>query len=106
MPARTRRGTKINPWSDDVRSKIGASMILNRLKDHIAGKINLSPTQVRAAEILLKKTLPDLASIEHSGDAVPIGMIITGVPRAEDDIIDVGADTRLAEYKAIHETEH
>jgi hypothetical protein len=26
-------------------------------------------TQVRAAEILLKKALPDLSSIEHSGEA-------------------------------------
>jgi len=43
-------------------------MLMNRLKDHVAGKVELSQTQVRAAEILLRKALPDLAAIEHSGD--------------------------------------
>jgi hypothetical protein len=27
----------------------------------------MSPTQLRAAEVLLKKTLPDLSSIAHTG---------------------------------------
>lgn len=28
----------------------------------------MTPTQVRAAEILLRKVLPDQASVEHSGE--------------------------------------
>lgn len=47
---------------DDVREKIQASMIVNRLMGHVTGEIELTPTQVRAAEVLLKKTLPDLSS--------------------------------------------
>jgi len=43
-------------------------MLMNRLRDHVVGKVELSQTQVRAAEILLRKALPDLAAIEHSGD--------------------------------------
>ena len=53
---------------DDVRAKIQTSQLVNRLTDHALGTIELSPTQVRAIEILIKKTLPDLQSITHSGD--------------------------------------
>ena len=47
-----------------TRERIQTSQIINRLTDHIHNKIELSSTQIRAAEILLKKTLPDLSSIE------------------------------------------
>lgn len=53
---------------DDVRRKIQASQLINRLTAHAHGKVEMSPTQVRAAEILLKKSMPDLASVEHSSD--------------------------------------
>ena len=53
--------------TDIVRERIRISMIVNRLHKHIAGELELSPTQIRAAEILLKKKLPDLSSVEHSG---------------------------------------
>lgn len=52
----------------DVRSKIQASQLINRLTDHVDGKVELSMSQLRAAEILLKKSLPDLSSVEISGD--------------------------------------
>lgn len=51
---------------DDVRAKIQTSQLVNRLTDHALGVIELSPTQVRAIEILIKKTLPDLQSIDLS----------------------------------------
>lgn len=53
---------------DDVRAKIQTSQLVNRLTDHALGIIELSTTQVRAIEILIKKTLPDLSSIELRGD--------------------------------------
>jgi hypothetical protein len=53
---------------DDVRGKIQASQLVNRLTNHALGEVELSATQVRAIEILLKKTIPDLSSVEHSGD--------------------------------------
>jgi hypothetical protein len=40
---------------------------MNRLAAHVEGVVDLSPTQVRAAEILLKKTVPDLARTEVTG---------------------------------------
>lgn len=51
-----------------MRRKIQASQLVNRLNNHVLGKVELSPTQVRAAEILLKKSIPDLSSVEHSTD--------------------------------------
>jgi hypothetical protein len=52
---------------DDVRAKIQTSQLVNRLTDHALGKIELSPTQVRAIEVLIKKTLPDLATMQLTG---------------------------------------
>lgn len=53
---------------DDVRSKIQASQLINRLTDHAFGEVELSQSQIKAIEILLKKKLPDLSAIELSGD--------------------------------------
>jgi hypothetical protein len=53
---------------DEVRAKIQTSQLINRLQDHISDKIELSSTQIKAIEILLKRTLPELSSIEHTGD--------------------------------------
>jgi hypothetical protein len=59
---------KTKSLSEDWRQKIQTSMIINRLQDHIKGTVELSPTQVSAANILLKKIAPDLQAVEHSGE--------------------------------------
>jgi len=54
---------------DDVRAKIQTSQLINRLTDHALGTVELSATQVRAIEILIRKTLPDLQAVAFgSGD--------------------------------------
>lgn len=53
--------------SDEIRTKIQTSQLINRLTDHALGKVGLEPTQVRAIEVLLKKTLPDLQATTISG---------------------------------------
>jgi hypothetical protein len=56
-------------WHDEtIRQKIRVGLLSKRLQDHADGKVDMSATQVRAAEILLRKVLPDLASVEHSGN--------------------------------------
>jgi hypothetical protein len=60
MAARIRRIVH----DENTRAKIQTSQIVNRLTNHVFGEIKMSATQVRAAEILLKKTLPDTASVE------------------------------------------
>lgn len=55
--------------ADETRAKIQASQLINRLQDHVFGTIDISQSQMKAIEILLKKSLPDLQSVELSGDA-------------------------------------
>jgi hypothetical protein len=63
------RGVRLNPEHDErTRAKIQTSQLINRLKDHVFGKCELTATQVRAAEVLLRKSIPDLAAIQHSGE--------------------------------------
>lgn len=66
MAARTRRGTAETGWDETVREKIRSSMLINRLLSHALGECQMEPTQVRAAEILLRKTLPDLTASENT----------------------------------------
>ena len=54
---------------DEVRQKIQSSQLINRLDKHARGKLELSQTQVRSIEILLRKTLPDLNATTLAGDA-------------------------------------
>lgn len=62
-----------------VRDRIRISMLVKRLTDHAVGKTEMSATQLKAVEILLRKSLPDLAAIELTGDAkAPIGLQLTG----------------------------
>lgn len=57
----------------ETRARIQAAALVNRLQAHALGKIDLSPTQVRAIECLLRKVLPDLqaAEIHHHDDTQP-----------------------------------
>lgn len=57
--------------TDEIRAKIQASQLINRLTDHALGNVDLSATQVSAIKILLGKSVPDLQSvtIEGAGDA-------------------------------------
>lgn len=54
---------------DDVRRKIQASQLINVLEAHALGiSEELSPSRIKAIEILLRKSLPDLSSVELTGD--------------------------------------
>lgn len=63
-----RLAIRLNPrHAATTLARIQTSQLLNRLQKHVLGKVELSPTQVRAAEVLLKKTVPDLKSIDLNG---------------------------------------
>lgn len=53
---------------DDVRRKIQASQLINRLEDHVLNGSEMSATQIKAAQILLGKSIPDLSAVTVSGD--------------------------------------
>lgn len=62
---------------DDVRRKIQVSQLINVLQDHaLTGDGELAPTRMKAIEILLRKAMPDLSSVELSGDSEnPVNMV-------------------------------
>ena len=68
---------------DEVRTKIQTSQLVNVLQDHaLNGQTEISATRMKAIEILLRKSLPDLSSTEISGvdgGDIPIGVGITFV---------------------------
>lgn len=72
MAARMRKSHQ-----DDVRAKIQASQLINVLQDHAFGKVSeLAPTRLKAIEILLRKSVPDLSQTEITGkDGEPIQVI-------------------------------
>lgn len=60
---------KLKPFhSDEIRAKIQTSQLINRLTDHAFSKVELTPTQVRAIEVLLKKSIPDLQAVQVTGE--------------------------------------
>jgi hypothetical protein len=63
MPARTRK-VQID---DLTRTRIRTTQLLNRLQDHADGKVELTNSQVKAVEILLRKSLPDLSAVQLTG---------------------------------------
>lgn len=54
--------------SEEIRQKIQASVIIDRLERHINGELELSSTQIAAAQTLLDRSVPKLSQIQHVGD--------------------------------------
>ncbi len=87
MAARLRRYHQ-----DEVREKIRASQLVNRLEDHAFGSVDMTSTQVSAALGLLKKCLPDMTEnkteIDAGGNLLSIlaslGRSGTGSSKADD----------------------
>lgn len=65
MAARLRKNHQ-----DEVRTKIQTSQLINKLQNHALsdGDEEISNSRMKAIEILLKKSLPDLTAIQMSGD--------------------------------------
>lgn len=74
---------KLNPRHQQlIRDKINAGILVERLTECALGQLELTSQQMKAIEILLKKSVPDLSAVEMTGDAdAPVLLkIITGVP--------------------------
>jgi hypothetical protein len=61
---------------DEVRAKIQASQLVNRLTDCAMGKVVLNTQQVQAIKVLLDKSLPNLSDvkIETSGNGITFNL--------------------------------
>lgn len=69
---------------EETRSRIQVGNIVNRLEKFIAGEIKMESAAVTAALGLLKKVLPDLTSVEHSGDVTTT--YVARIPSASETI--------------------
>jgi len=96
------RGVRIRKIFIDerTREKIRTTQIMKRLQAHVFGEIELTPAQVRSAEVLLRKSLPDLSATatadanteqgqqilgwaDDNEDPVPSAPVISIVPRSD-----------------------
>jgi len=60
--------------ADGIRRSVRAKDIIDKLHEHILDGVDMSSTQVRAAEVLLKKSVPDLSAVTL--DTGPEGITI------------------------------
>lgn len=85
MAARTRKVALTDSWKENIR----ASMIMNRLVKHVEGEVQMSPTQIKAAQIILAKIVPDLARTEMTGpNGGPIAVAAMDVKGLSDKELD------------------
>jgi hypothetical protein len=80
---------------DEHRYKIKTSRIITYLDEHLAGKREMSGTQIAAAICLLKKVMPDLAAIEHSGEVKQTFAVSPELPTMEEWEAEFGAPKQL-----------
>ena len=60
---------RLNPrHSEEVRQKIQASVLIDRLSKVAAGKLEMTQQQLKATEMLLDRSVAKLQSIQISGD--------------------------------------
>lgn len=50
---------------EEWRAKIQATQLLNRLSKCAMGEVEMTSAQIKAAEIILRKTVPDIARVEQ-----------------------------------------
>lgn len=93
----------------NTREKIQTSQIINRLTDHVLGKlknkegeqITLEASQVTAALGLLKKVLPDLSATNVQGDIFNHHYVVSSEPLTEDEWTETyNTDLETAERAA------
>lgn len=70
--------------AEAVREKISTTVLTERLQSYALGKVKMTAGQVKAAEILLGKTLPSLANVKHEVDPVQVTFLISDTPTPQE----------------------
>ena len=96
VDGRGANGVRLNPEHDArTRARIQTTQLINRLQMFINSKVELQPAQVTAALGLLRKTIPDLAAIEHSGEVKQTFAVSPELPTMEEWEAEFGAPKQL-----------
>jgi len=85
---------------EETRAKIQTTQLLKRLQDHVFGHCDLEATQVKAAEICLRKTLPDLTATEMNAEVVHCFAMVPQVMEKQQWLATRG-DPKLIEHQPI-----
>jgi hypothetical protein len=89
-----------------IRGHINATALVNRLQDHVNGRIEMQPTQVTVAVNLLRKVLPDLSAVDltTSGDhSITVNLVqfdketLKALPNTRP-LLDVTPDTTAVDH--------
>lgn len=54
---------------EEMRRRIKATLLMKKLEDHVLSGEEMTSSQIRAAETLLRKVIPDLSAVTLAGDA-------------------------------------
>ena len=80
----------------EARQKIKTTQLINRLQNHGLGTLKppLDQTQIRAIEVLLRKSVPDLQSVAHTGadGEGPMQVSVNGFPEIESAVKQVAVN--------------
>jgi hypothetical protein len=70
MAARNRRIQVSDEWRQKIAAGTTAGMLMKRLRDNSLGTLDppMTQGQIRSAEIVLAKIVPNLSSVDHSGE--------------------------------------
>lgn len=81
------KGKSLSPKvQEEIRKKIDTVKIVNALAEHVEHGSKMDQSQIRAAEILLNKTVPNLQATQLSQDPDnPINPIISDKPMKEEE---------------------
>ena len=63
-----RKGQLTETKLDEMRRRIRVTLLLKKLEDHALGESEMSATQIRAAETVLRKAMPDLSTVALTGE--------------------------------------
>ena len=58
--------------AEAVRERIQTGAVLNALQEFALGNTKMTGTRLKAIEVLLDKTLPNLATVKHEVDPVQV----------------------------------
>lgn len=70
---------------ENIRANIEIVPIITRLTQFVKGEVEMTSPQVSAALGLLKKALPDLASVEHGGEIAQTIHTISAEPMSAEE---------------------
>lgn len=75
---------------EEARGKIRTTQLINRLQNHAFGRNKMTNTQVRSVEILLRKVIPDLTSVDQ---AVEVNInYVARIPQPKPQLIEWQAE--------------